>query len=145
MKYLPISGFIKSAFATVKSIEKTTGKRERAEYQLSHLMDIAQHEQGVILQPLIYEDPEFAKWVQYQRGWKSWLSPELELVFTHACETKDPKLKSVAPEETVLENFESRMSWIKQAAKQFHNLMQTKNEFMEKELRTMAGWYVSKD
>lgn len=145
LKYLPISGFIKSAFATVKSIEKTTGKRERAEYQLSHLMDIAQHEQGVILQPLMYDDPEFAKWVQYQRGWMSWLSPELELVLTHACETKDPKLKSVAPEETVLENFESRMSWIKQAAKQFHNLMQTKNEFMEKELRTMAGWYVSKD
>jgi len=145
LKYLPISGFIKSAFATVKSIEKTTRKEKRAEYQLSHLMDIAQHEQGVILQPLMYDDPEFAKWVQYQRGWMSWLSPELELVFTHACETKDPKLKSVAPEGTILENFDSRMKWIDKAAGRFHMLMQTQTSTMEAELKIMANWYVSKD
>jgi hypothetical protein len=145
LKYLPISGFIKSAFATVKSIEKTTRKEKRAEYQLSHLMDIAQHEQGIILQPLMYDDPEFAKWVQYQRGWMSWFSPELELIFTHACETKDPKLKSVAPEGTVLENFDSRMKWIGKAAGRFHMLMQTQTSTMEAELKIMANWHVSKD
>jgi len=37
------------------------------------------------------------------------------------------------------------MNWITQAAKQFHNLMQTRTEFMESELKIMAGWYVSKD
>lgn len=145
LKYLPISGFIKSAFAKIKEIEAAETPADRAKAQLSHLMDIARHEQGVILQPLMYDDPEFAKWVQRQRGWMSWFSPDLELVFTHACQTDDQKLKSVAPEGTVLENYKNRMDWIIQAAKQFHNLMQTRAEFMESELKIMAGWYVSKD
>lgn len=75
----------------------------------------------------------------------SWFSPELELVFTHACQTEDPKLKSVAPEGTILENYKSRMGWITQAAKKFHNLMKTQTSTMEAELKIMAGWYVSKD
>jgi hypothetical protein len=145
LKYLPASGFIKSAFVRVKQIEMATRKKDRAIAQFAHLMDIAKHEQGVILQPLMYDDPEFAKWVQRQRGWLSWFSPALELVFTHACETDNPRLKSVAPEGTVLENYSSRMLWIGNAAKIFHGLMQTETGLMESELKIMAGWYVSKD
>ncbi|SCK08703.1 hypothetical protein PSELUDRAFT_0541 [Vogesella sp. LIG4] len=145
LKYLPISGFIKSAFATIKDIETAETPADRAKAQLSHLIAIAKHEQGVILQPLMYDDPKFAKWVQRQRGWLSWASPNLELVFTHACETDDPKLKSVAPKDTILENFDSRMIWITSAANDFHRLMQTQTSTMEKELKIMAGWYVSKD
>ncbi|KMJ47981.1 hypothetical protein ACG97_16690 [Vogesella sp. EB] len=145
LKYLPISGFIKSAFATIKKIEAAETPADRAKVQLSHLMDIARHEQGVILQPLMYDDPEFAKWVQRQRGWMSWFSPDLELVFTHACQTDNPELKSAAPEGTVLENYDSRMIWITSAANDFHRLMQTQTSTMETELKIMAGWYVSKD
>jgi hypothetical protein len=46
----------------------------------------------------------------------------------------------VASANTKLEEFKSRMKWIGQAAKQFHKLMQTQKEYMEGELRTMAGW-----
>lgn len=108
-------------------------------------MDIAQHVPGGILQLLMYDDPGFAKWVQHQRGWMGWFSTDLELVFTHACRKYKPQLKSAALEGDVLKNYKSRMDWITQAAKQFHNLMQTRTEFMESELKIMAGWYVSKD
>ncbi|WP_425451934.1 DUF2515 family protein [Vogesella indigofera] len=64
---------------------------------------------------------------------ESWFSPDLELAFTHACQTDDPKLKSAAPEETIFENYKSRMDWIIQAVQQFHNLMQTRAGFMESE------------
>jgi len=95
----------------------------------------------VILQPLIYDDPEFAGWIKTQRAWyANWASPPLQLVFTHACDTDKPELKSVAPEGTELENLKSRMKWIGEAAKQFHGLMQRNTAFMESELRTIAGW-----
>lgn len=112
---------------------------------MEHLLAIADHEQGVILQPLMYDDPKFAVWVQRQRGWLSWFSPILQLVFTHACETDNPNLKSVAPEKTILENLKSRMYWITKAAERFHGLMQDQTELMENELKIMASWYVSKD
>jgi len=70
-------------------------------------MDISQHEQGGILQPLMDDDPEFAKWVQRQRGWMSWFSPDLELIFTHACRKDKPQLKSAAPQGDVLKTIKA--------------------------------------
>ena len=69
-----------------------------------------------------------------------WACPPLQLVFIHACDTDKPELKSVAPEGTELEILESRMKWIGAAAKDFHKLMQIQKNFMEGELRTIAGW-----
>lgn len=108
---------------------------------MEHLLAIADHEQGVILQPLIYDDPDFAFWVKLDRApVVNLISPAKELVFSSACTTDDAKLKSVAPEETKLEEFESRMKWIGKAAQKFHSLMQLNKTYMENELRTMAGW-----
>ena len=67
--------------------------------------------------------------------------PPLELVFAAACKTKDPKLKSVAPKDTVLENANSRMQWIKKAADKFHGLMETQAEYMDQQLRSIASWH----
>jgi hypothetical protein len=160
IKNLKVSKEIKLAFKMVQAFEKAP-KDKQAGFQMKHLLAVADHEQGVILQPLIYDDPDFAKWVKVQRVANSkthaaekanpvWyflrsivqsLTPDLELVFSHACSTKDTKLKSVAPEDTKLENFESRMKWIGSAAEQFHELMQRKTSYMEAEIATMAGWY----
>lgn len=102
---------------------------------------MANHEQGVILQPLIYDDKDFSFWVELQRNWLvRRASPDLELVFSHACQTEEPEYKSVAPSETHLESFASRMAWIKSAAAQFDKLMKKKEAYMEAQLRTMAGW-----
>jgi hypothetical protein len=140
---MQVTAPLKEGFELVRQIEPLlrSGKNEttRRKTQLAHLIAIAKHEQGEILQPLIYENPSFKGWVQRQRNF-SWFSPDLELVFSHQCSTKDPELKSVAPDETRLENLTSRMHWITQAAKKFHNLMGNKEEYMERELRTIAGW-----
>jgi len=128
-------------FALLKEIEESDDDRLRARLQLEHLLAIAAHEQGVILQPLIYDDPDFSKWVKRQRlPVVNMVSPALQLAFTSACDTKDAQLKSVAPSETKLEEFSSRMEWIGEAAKLFHSLMTTRGVYMEQELHAMAGW-----
>ncbi len=141
IKNLAVSKEIKAGFAKVKEFEAISNPLKGPKLQLAHLLDIANHEQGVILQPLIYDDPEFAKWTKTQRAWyANWASPPLQLVFTHACDTDKPKLESVAPEGTKLEILESRMTWIKAAANKFHFLMQTETRLMESELNIIAGW-----
>lgn len=80
-------------------------------------------------------------WLEMQRSaWVRWASPDLELVFSSACSTEDVRLKSVAPDDTKLEDVRSRMDWIVLAAEQFHRLMGERREHMERELRTIAGW-----
>lgn len=133
---------IDRAFTAVKTIEALSANDEnRAKEQLANLMAIAKHEQGVVLQPLIYDDAVFAMMVQAQRlPMVNRLAPPLELVFAAACETEDPELKSVAPEGTQIEVYESRMDWIRRAADKFHGLMQGRSSYMEAELKTIASW-----
>ena len=134
-------GYIVQGFDLVKKIEASVDADARANFQLQHLLAIANHEQGVILQPLIYDDPNFSKWVERQRGrFIRKLSPSLQLVFTRACNVSGEDLKSVAPPDTQLENFVSRMKWINLAALRFHQLMQQDLQGMEKELHAIADW-----
>ena len=135
------STYVREGFAKVKEFEQTADKRRLPAIQLAHLLAIANHEQGVVLQPLIYEDADFAWWIKVQRSaWVNWASPNLELIFTNACQIDDAELKSVAPDGTKLEDFPSRMNWISQAANKFHALMQKKTSKMEGELSVIAGW-----
>ena len=55
-----------------------------------------------------------------------WASPTLQLVFAAACDIDDSELKSVALDDMVLEDFDSRFRWIEVAAKKFHGLLQKK-------------------
>ncbi|MES2756705.1 MAG: hypothetical protein V4693_04965 [Pseudomonadota bacterium] len=141
IKYFAPSTQIKEAFELVAEIQRTPKGRERESLQLSHLMAIADHEQRVILQPLIYDDSAFATWIQRQRApYARWASPALELVFTHKCSTIHSSVKSVAPKNTELEDFVSRMDWINEAAEKFHGLMRKRKDFMESALGVMANW-----
>jgi len=133
--------YIVEGFNLVKQIESESRPFNRARLQLQHLMAIAQHEQGVILQPLIYENPDFSFWVSSQR--KSFVrlfSPNLQLTFSHACDTGDDEHKSVAPETTILEDLRSRMDWIQSTASQFDRLMRTQKNYMENELKVISSW-----
>ncbi|OGB03591.1 MAG: hypothetical protein A3G29_01035 [Burkholderiales bacterium RIFCSPLOWO2_12_FULL_64_99] len=141
IKYLKVSTEIQAAFRKVKEYESADTRKAKENLQMGHLLDVANHEQGVILQPLIYDDEDFSFWVKAQRfpGVSS-ISPDLELVFSHACNTEESDHKSLAPSETKLESFSSRMAWIKSAAGQFDKLMRKKQPYMEAQLLTMAGW-----
>jgi hypothetical protein len=141
IKHFAPSQEIKNAFAIVREYEQNPTKKKKEERQLAHLLEVAKHEQGVILQPLIYDDPAFAAWVQRQRAWYAqWASPALELVFTHQCSNKHLEVKSIAPKETILEDFVSRMAWINKAAYKFHDLMRNKTDFMHSALSNIAAW-----
>lgn len=141
IRQLGISPHIRAGFAKVREFESTSDKKRASKIQYEHLIAIANHEQGEVLQPLIYDNWVFSGSVAAQRApVLNWFSPDVELVFSHACQTETKSLKSVPPEGTKIEDFTSRMAWITKAADQFHLLMQESRSFMEKELRTMAGW-----
>jgi hypothetical protein len=155
---------VKKGFCLVKEWEGAKKKNAKENIQFDHLMEIAKHEQLRILQPLIYneKDPDskdFVDWIKWQRDgipseevspklkWVGvdripikWASPTLKIVFGSACETDDEKLISYAPEGTKLEDYDSRMEWIKQVAKQFHKLMMNQTDYMHGELQAMAAW-----
>ena len=138
---LKASPHIRSGFAKVTEFERQSDYRRRQSIQFDHLMDIANHEQGAILQPLIYAGKVFSTSVAAQRApVLNWFSPDVELLFSHACETEDSLLKSTPSDDTRIEDLASRMKWITSAASQFHDLMIKKSAYMERELRTMASW-----
>ncbi len=132
-------------FRYVVQIEKMVPSKRREDIQLKHLMAIANHEQDEVLQPLIYEDPIFKKWLVRERTYWRWAAPTYQIVFTHACSTRNPQLKSVAPDDMVVEDFESRMKWIEKAATLFHDLMLGRTDHMVDELATIARWVDSPD
>ncbi len=155
--------------------------------QLSHLLEIAKHEQGNVLQPLVYDDPsywptDFQDWAAFMRGTTNlqrWIKdkatwwvpgskviatvpyvmPALELIFTSTCNIytqeeidkliskplKQDEIISKAPDDTVLEDYKSRMKWIKEAAADYHDLMINNKEYMEKELSTITTWENEQD
>ncbi|MCF6260971.1 MAG: hypothetical protein L3J98_12575 [Gammaproteobacteria bacterium] len=144
------SPYIIDGFEKVLQIERTNAGALRSELQLEHLLAIADHEQREVLQPLIYNDPVFKKWMSRGRErdfWTLWglASLTYQLVFTHQCEDSDPQLKSVAPGDMKVEEEESRMAWIEDAANMFHELMNDEEAHMMNELRTIAAWVNSPD
>lgn len=146
IKNFEASADLIEGFEYVVQIEGMAPSESRRETQLSHLLAIADHEQGAVLQPLIYDDPDFNKWTARERWWLvHWMAPQYELIFSHECSIDDPALKSMAPDDLIVENFESRMRWINKAAVKFHSLMTDNASYMLSELRTIAGWKSSAD
>lgn len=133
-------------FEYVAKIESMPPSKNRRKKQLEHLLAIADHEQRRILQSLIYDDPDFNKWTAIERSkLVHWMAPKYQLAFTHECSTSDMELKSIAPSDLIVENEQSRMDWITEAAKIFHRLMDTKEKYMLAELKIMATWKDSPD
>ena len=145
-------------FELVKEIERSPLSVKRQDSQLDHLIVMARHEQNNILQKLIYDNKDFAWWIQVQRNDNtmdplgrvmgiagSLFSPQLKVSFVSACDTDLPEYSDVAPEDTKLEEFKSRMVWIGRVAKKFHGLMIKHPKEMEASLQTMAGWYNTPD
>ncbi len=136
--------FIKKGFDEVKKFENARLKNNKLKAQYQNLLIIAEHEQGEILQPLIYEGWRNRREID-SMGLFSWFTPEVALFFTSDCSTNTERYISHAPEGTVVYDYDSRMTWINQVAKKFHSLMQSETTYMETQLRTMAGWYNKAD
>lgn len=65
--YLMCTPIVRDGFRAVSEWEAATDIRRPA-IALKHLLLIAQHEQGEVLQGLIYDDPSFARWLGLQRA-----------------------------------------------------------------------------
>lgn len=135
---------------------------------LYHLLQIANQEQINILQKIVWNDPIVRNGADVQR--KAGI-PKAELILSseyngtikkihavrgnvYSYETEfGKKIKSLPespistpPSGTKVENQDSRMRWINLAAQKYHRLMLSDvgRPYLEKELRTIAGWNASK-
>ena len=137
-----LSDDIKTGFKKVVEIESGGSASKIRSTQLAHLMDIAKHEQGVVLQRLIYDDENFSKWTKRQREWYllNLISPAYEIVFSDKCSGKDEMLLNEAPDDMIVEDYSSRMDWITAVAEQFHDLMESHTSYMHQTIRQIATW-----
>ncbi|MCA7887336.1 hypothetical protein LGM58_29550 [Burkholderia contaminans] len=142
-------------FDLVKQWEETTNEKKKATFAFNHLWVMAQHEQGEVLQDLIYNDKAFIRRLLVQRisgkltdpdQWWNYplhpfnaMIPPLQLSFTAQNETSDMQYRSNAPKDLILEDYPQRMAWIKDTGKLFHFLMQKKREYMLGELKGIAA------
>ncbi|MBJ9755286.1 MULTISPECIES: DUF2515 family protein [Burkholderia] len=146
---------VASGFDLVKQWEETTNEKKKASLAFNHLWVMAQHEQGEVLQDLIYNDKAFIRRLQVQRlsgavtdpdQWWNYplhpfnaMIPPLQLSFVSKNETSDMQYRSNAPKDLILEDYPQRMAWIKDTGKLFHFLMQKKREYMLGELKGIAA------
>lgn len=129
-----------------------------ASYLKKHLMQIAIQEQKNILQKICWSDQALRDNVKAQRGFfTSMVAIDQTLGLSSDIKVGDlkdrrkkeydvKKLKedpwSTPPKGTMVENYGSRMAWIKEAAEKYHRLMKNKEgrKFLKKELGVIAGW-----
>ena len=166
--YHKCTQIIKDGFKAVADWENETSQK-RPDTALNHLLLIAQHEQGEVLQGLIYDHPDFKKWLDRQRSARAFgddtalngsvetikyglsegsgplvpfvhlLVPGLQLVLTSDYETDNAKYRSDAPDRLDLGDYQKRMGWITEAANKYHYLMQHNQTFMLTELKKIIS------
>lgn len=158
--------YIEKGFNEVKKFEEFAASKVKAIAQYQNVLIIAQHEQHEVLQPLIYKQKRHQLEIDAM-GLVGGLAPEVKLFFSsncnvpqvtvqpkyryrgnHATAKDDPKYDQYVskPEsDIVLYNYDSRMKWIKNAAKKFHGLMQNEKSYMHNQLQAMAEWHNKAD
>lgn len=138
IKNLKTNNFIKVAFAAADSYTKIKDSAKKKEYQYMNLLALADHEQRMILQPLIYDSKAAKADITNQRTFSA-VAPGLKLTLS----SKDSgNFESKAHKGIVLENAEDRMKWIYNIANDFGGMMadRDKRTYLEGELNKIAGW-----
>lgn len=137
---LHVTDEIKSGFKSIRNTENLPNGTARREMQLSSLMDIANHEQRKILQPLIYEGKPFQTTLKMQAGfeWAPFV-PVRVAAFSTACDVEQPELR-VQMKKGDLYDETDRMVFITEIANQYHFLMGNKTEYMEGEIKKISTW-----
>ena len=70
---LQTTAYIKKGMQLVEKIQNMDDDNdEKPDIQLEHLIEVANHEQEMILQKLIYEHEGFKNWLQIERGIRAW-------------------------------------------------------------------------
>ena len=157
-----------------KLLRKKRPKEEIREVQFKHLIELANHEQRVVLQPLCWNKPKLRSAMELMRNpIVSIAAPDLKLVLTEHQNSQDSRFVSTPSDKEVLEkmprtkqrsnsvnqhiqyipsgpvpfeveNVEHRMIWITEAARKYHRLMKEQPEKIHASLKALAGWYSDK-
>ncbi|UOO75880.1 hypothetical protein LVJ85_07395 [Neisseria sp. Dent CA1/247] len=120
-----------------------------AKEKLTHLLRLADHEQEIILQKIMYNSFIFKKYLEVSRYLESnhpdlyREMPQNELHLVASCKIKrgEERFLSAAPKGIVLENLKQRMKWIADAADLYHRRMSkpVDKQFLEEQLRILAN------
>lgn len=137
IKNIQTNNFIKVSFAAADSYINAKTSSKKQQYQHMNLLTLADHEQRMILQLLIYETEEAKSDIASQRRWSA-VAPGLKLTLS-ANDYGD--YESEAHRGIILENVEDRMKWIYSVAELFESYMfGEEKDYMHNQLRIMAGW-----
>ncbi|WP_231385695.1 hypothetical protein [Thiomonas sp. FB-6] len=129
-------------------LAKETSTARRGDLALAHLQDMARHEQGEVLQGLIYDELPFRADLRAMRAldWgfgvsAKYLVFKFQLSFSAEGYVDDPEWRSDAPPGIRVDDYKERMEWIDKAALKYHELMSGKHkQRMLAELRTLADY-----
>jgi hypothetical protein len=140
LKGLEVNDYVRKAFSYIAQVETMPAGKPRSDAQLASLLQIADHEQRKILQPLIYEVWAFEKVLDSQAlAEKLPGLPKRNAAFSTACEITDPDM-SVSMTKGDLYNESDRMDFIGKIAKSYHRHMSVDTEYMEEQISEIAGW-----
>ena len=143
-----IAPLMSEAIEGWRAIEAETNPDERRGFCMEHLWVMARHEQGEVLQGLVYSDGDFVKDLERARLFRDGMNADkhiylfkLQLSFSAEETTDDDEFRSEAPRGISLECYKQRMHWIKKTAQQYDKLMSgEKRQRMLAELRKLAEW-----
>ncbi|MPR04624.1 hypothetical protein F0169_22650 [Pseudomonas sp. MAFF 212408] len=140
LKGLRVTKFITQAFIEIQKVETLPSGPQQLKMRFLSLISIADHEQRLILQPLIYDHPRFQETLEMQASfeWAPFV-PVRVAAFSAACDVEQPELK-VRMTEGELYDESDRMVFISDIAAQYDFLMQTKTDYMEGEMRAISKW-----
>ena len=175
--------YLMKSFEYLQEVEmlmkkKQTGSQDKLidekirQAQFKHLIELANHEQRIVLQPLCWNKPKLRSAMKWMR-FVSAVAPDLKLVLTERQNSQDSRFVSTpldkevlekmprtkqrpnsvnqhiqyipsGPEPFKVENVEHRMIWITEAARKYHRLMKEQPEKIHASLKALAGWYSDK-
>ena len=72
VNHLKTTSYIEKGMRLVKEIENAPNSIVQRKQQLAHLIEIANHEQEMILQKLIYNHEGFKSWLKLERSIRTW-------------------------------------------------------------------------
>lgn len=167
INYLRVTSEINSAFSLLPSIESKFKARSSIKSKfnaankelLNHILYVAVQEQKNILQKIAWEDKNLRANVEHQRSkYLNWATIDQTLALSSDYDIDKLKSRrngiggdarslsedpwSVPPDNTILEDYDSRMVWINKVAEKYHRLMLNDKgrTFLISELRVIANW-----
>lgn len=153
-----VTNYVEKAFSLLPGIESKasqiyTNNNDVASDQKKHLLYLASQEQIHILQNICWNHPWMVSGAKLSRmsvAPKQYISFDSFITPTLQNQTKKAKVThqliedpySYAPKELIAEDKDSRMKWINDVAKKYHNLMQDENSriYMHNQLKIISGW-----